>query len=319
MAETARRIEPGEIPAPSKIYLFRSCTGSLEYPGTEKAIREVLGKLGIEVYTSPDQTCCSGYMLTCNAILPATALAATARNLAIVQGLGLEMFVFCNGCFGYNTELTHILNTRPGLRAEVDKLIEPMGWRYRDQERIYHIQELLYRLRDEIFRQVIRPLAGVRVAVHYGCHYLAKKYGIIDDIDYPTFLEEIITGMGGTPVFYRERRSCCGAAVGRGFTHPEEISLPHARKKLASVKEAGADVIVTVCPGCNVQLDREQPTLAERGWGDISIPVIDFSQLAALSLGVDHRVLGFEANTVPVAPLLDKLGLVEEEVKDEPQ
>lgn len=318
MEDTRRRITPEEIPAPNRIFLFRSCTGSLEYPGTEKAIREVLGRLSIEVVMSPDQTCCSGYMLTCNAILPNLSLAATARNMAVAESMGLDVYVFCNGCFGYNTELTHILKTKPTARQEADKLIRPMGWHYEGTARIYHIQELLYRLKDELFQQVIRPLDGIRVAVHYGCHYLSKKYGILDDTDYPTFLEEIIEGLGGVPVFYRERRSCCGAAVGRGFTHREEISLPHVRKKLLSVKEAGADVIVTVCPGCNVQLDREQPVLAERGWGEINIPVIDFSQLAALCLGVSPRELGFAANTVSLKDLLKKIGW-EEKAVDEPQ
>ena len=48
---------------PEKVFLFRSCTGSMEYPGTESAIKEVLKKLGIEVVMDPDQTCCSGYIL----------------------------------------------------------------------------------------------------------------------------------------------------------------------------------------------------------------------------------------------------------------
>lgn len=309
MASVGRRLSPAEIPVPEKIFLFRSCTGSLEYPGTEKAIREVMARLGIEVVTSLDQTCCSGYLLTCNSIRPELALAATARNLAIAESLGLDVFVFCNGCFGYNTELAHIIKTRPQVRREVDRLIGPMGWHYEGRSRIYHVQELYYRLKDEILGKVVRPLTGVRVAVHYGCHYLAKKYGILDDTDFPTFLEEIISGLGGTPVFYRERRACCGAAVGRSFTHREEISLPHVRKKLVSVLEEGADVIVTLCPGCNVQLDREQPSLAERGWERVFIPVIDFAQLVALSLGIPAGQLGFEANTVPLTGLLAKLGL----------
>lgn len=304
-----RRVIPAEeIPVPERLFLFRSCTGSLEYPGTEKAVREVLERLGIEAVMSPDQTCCTGYLLTCNALLPELALAAAARNMAIAEKMGLDVYVFCNGCFGYNTEFVHILESDPALREKINQLLEPFGWHFEGRSRIYHVQELFYRLREKLASLVVRPLTGIRVAVHYGCHYLAKKYGILDDPDYPTFLEEIIELLGGTPVFYRERRACCGAAVGRSFTHREEVSLRHACKKLLNLKEEGADVLLTVCPGCNVQLDREQPVIAERGWGEVFIPVMDFAQLVALSLGVPPQQLGFEANTVAVDALLAKLG-----------
>ncbi|NLU50659.1 MAG: disulfide reductase, partial [Syntrophomonadaceae bacterium] len=61
-----QRVVPVEerIPVvPDTIFLFRSCTGSMEYPGTENAIKEVMKILGINVVMDPDQTCCSGYLL----------------------------------------------------------------------------------------------------------------------------------------------------------------------------------------------------------------------------------------------------------------
>ena len=64
------------------------------------------------------------------------------------------------------------------------------------------------------------PLQGLKVGVHYGCHYLAKQYGILDDGGYPTFHEEIVEILGGTPVFYKERQLCCGYCGGQGF-HPQ--------------------------------------------------------------------------------------------------
>ena len=154
-----------------------------------------------------------------------------------------------------------------------------------------------------------RPLNGLRIGVHYGCHYLARKYDILDDGGYPTFHEEIIEALGGKPVFYKERQLCCGYAVGRGFTHREETVQPHLYKKLKSAKDAGVELITTVCPGCNVALDREQPNLSKRYGEDFRIPVIDLSQLIALTLGVPLIKLGFEANTIPVDNVLEKLGL----------
>lgn len=296
--------------APESLFLFRSCTGSMEYPGTEQAVKEVLGRLGVKVLMDPDQTCCSGYILTCSGYTPEAPLAVTARNLALVeQKYDLDTYVFCNGCFGYNRELAHLLNHVPVLKEQANELIGQWGYKYQGKTGIYHVQELYYLLLDKIRSQVVKPLNGLRVACHYGCHYLAQQYGILDDGDLPTFHEQIVEALGGTPVFYKERRMCCGYAVGRGFTHKENVVQPHLGRKLDSAKEEGVELITTVCPGCNVALDREQPSLAKRGFGPYNIPVIDMSQLIALTMGVKIDRLGFNANTVSMEGVLNKLNL----------
>lgn len=308
----ARVISPEKrIPEiPEKLFLFRSCTGSMEYPGTEQAVKYVLDKLGVEVVMDSDQTCCSGYILTCSGYTPEASLAVTARNLAIVeQKYNLDTYVFCNGCFGYNKELAHLLNHVPALKEQANQLIGQWGYNYQGKTNIYHVQELYYCLLDRIKEQVVRPLNGLRVGVHYGCHYLAQQYGILDDGDLPTFHEEIIEALGGTPVFFKERRMCCGYAVGRGFTHKESVVQPHLGRKFDSAREEGVQLMTTVCPGCNTALDREQPQLAKRGFGPYDIPVIDLAQLIALALGAPIKKLGFEANTIPLDGVLQILGV----------
>lgn len=298
---------------PERLFLFRSCTGSMEYPGTELAVKMVLSKLGIEVIMDPDQTCCSGYILTCSGYTPEPSLAATARNLAIVeQKYGLDTYAFCNGCFAYMSELSHIVNHAPGVKDQMNELIGRWGYSYQGKTTIYHVQELYCLLLDRIKSMVVRPLTGLRVASHYGCHYLAQQYGILDDGDLPTFHEKIFEALGAIPVFYRERRMCCGYAVGRGFTHAKDIVQPHLSKKLDSAKSEGVQLITTTCPGCNVALDREQPNLAERGLGPYDIPVIDLSQLIGLAIGVPVKSLGFKANTISMDGILNTLGLGKE-------
>jgi heterodisulfide reductase subunit B2 len=318
-ATRPRVVRPEELmpEVPKAIFLFRSCTGSLEYPGTESAIKEVLRILGIDVVMDADQTCCSGYLLTCSAYLPPLSLAVTARNLAIVERKGLDTFTFCNGCYGYNRELKHLLDHRPEFKEMANGLIEQWGYRYEGTTKIQHVQELYYRLKDRIAEKVVRPLTGLRVGVHYGCHYVAQQYNIVADGGYPTFHEELIEALGATPVFYRERQACCGYAVGRGFTHKEETVQPQIQKKLQSAKDEGVELMTTVCPGCNTALDREQPTLAEKGMGEFDIPVIDMAQLIALALGVPVKKLGFPANTVKLDTVLAKLGLEQEREQEQ--
>ena len=266
--------------------------------------------MGVNVVMDPDQTCCSGYLLTCSGHHPQVSLAVTARNLAIVESHGLDTYVFCNGCYGYNRELSHILKSHPDYLEGTNALIARWGYEFRGRTEIHHVQELYFRLLDRIRARVLLSLNGLRVGCHYGCHYLAQQYGILDDGGYPVFHEEIIKALGGIPVFYRERQACCGYSVGRGFTHREEIVQPHLLKKLESARDEAVELITTVCPGCNVALDREQPALSKLGSGDFQIPVLDLGQLIALCIGVPVEKLGFQANTVTLEGILRNLGVL---------
>ena len=92
---------------PEKIFLFRSCTGSMEYPGTENAIKEVMKSLGIEIVMDPDQTCCSGYLLTCSAYKPEFSWRHGPQPVYRREARA-DTHMFCNGCMGYNLEPAHI-------------------------------------------------------------------------------------------------------------------------------------------------------------------------------------------------------------------
>jgi heterodisulfide reductase subunit B len=281
----------------------------MEYPGTENSIKEICKILGVQVVMDPDQTCCSGYLLTCSAYKPEFSLAVTARNLSLAESRKLDVYAFCNGCYGYICELSHIMLHNPDYKKMIDGVIDQLGYKYEGKTRIFHMQELYYRLKDKIVENVKRPLDGLRVGVHYGCHYLARQYGILDEGGYPTFIEEIIEAIGGTPIFYKERQACCGGAVGRGFTHKENVVHAHLYKKFMSAKKENIECIVTVCPGCNTSLDREQPAIMERSGEAINIPIIDIGQMIALTLDVDVQKLGFEANSVSLDSVLNKLGI----------
>jgi len=272
----------------------------MEYPGIEKSIREMARILDIDLVETPEQTCCSGYLMTCQAYQPMTSLAVTARNLSIPERMGLDVFFNCNGCFAWNTEFKHMLDHNKQMRQEVDRVLQKFNCTYHGTASLYHFQELWYKMRDEIKKKQVRSLGGLPIGVHYGCHYLAKKYGIIDDVEYPTFMEELVEMLDGKPVFYSTRRDCCGGGVGAMFRQKQEIAVPHSYMKIRKAKEEGVELMITMCPGCNVQLDRSQAVIKEQGLGDFNVPVIDIAQLLAWTSGVPEEMLGFEYHTIPV-------------------
>jgi heterodisulfide reductase subunit B len=76
------------------------------------------------------------------------------------------------------------------------------------------------------------------------------------------------------------------------------------KRKFASIAEAEPDLIITQCPGCTFNLDYYQETVRPPG-----IPVLYFSELAALALGADPYDIGLDMHAVPVEPLLEKIGI----------
>ena len=103
------------------------------------------------------------------------SLAATARNLAIVEKKGLDTYTFCNGCFGYISEFSHILLHNPAYLDMANGVVGKLGYKFEGKTRIFHVQELWYRMKDAIAKKVVRPLTGLRVAAHNGCHYVARQ------------------------------------------------------------------------------------------------------------------------------------------------
>ena len=90
----------------------------------------------------------------------------------------------------------------------------------------------------------------------------------------------------------------------RGFT------VACARKKFESMAPWEPDLILTNCPGCLMVLDRYQYAVNQVTGADHHVPVLNYAELAGLLLGWDPcAVVGVQGHSVPVEPLLDKIGI----------
>ena len=154
-----------------------------------------------------------------------------------------------------------------------------------------------------------RPL---RVVDHVGCHYNklfpAESVG---GTEYCDVLAGLIREWGGCEVDYPERRHCCGMGFRQCMIRPNRsFTVACARKKFESMAPYAPDLILTNCPGCGLVLDREQWAVSELTGTRFAIPVLNYAELAGLLLGWDpYEVVGLPGHTVPVEPLLDRIGI----------
>jgi heterodisulfide reductase subunit B len=86
----------------------------------------------------------------------------------------------------------------------------------------------------------------------------------------------------------------------------EEAALKLSMDLLTRAKEAGADCIITACPLCHMLLDAKQATIEAKHNTKIDIPVLYFTQLIGLALGIKPKELGLDKNLVSPRRLVER-------------
>ncbi len=275
---------------------FLGCIMPMRYPGIERATREVFKTLDVELKEMEGASCCPAPGVT-RSFHQETWLTLAARNLALAEKDGNDIMVICNGCYGSLFEAAHLL-TEEKTREEVNKSLAEIGMKYNGTIKVKHFADILMKDvgLEKIAEMVKNKQDKLKVAVHYGCHFLKPhKIKGIDDPERPTILDKLVEAVGAISVEYRDKNLCCGAGGGVRARVPD-LALKMTKEKLDNIKKTEANVIVNPCPFCHLQYDRGQKDLGE----GYEIPVLHLSQLFGLAFGVDKDKLGFDLHAIPV-------------------
>ncbi len=269
---------------------FPGCLIPARYPAMEFAIRETLPRLGIEVVDLDGASCCPDpiYFKSKDKV---SWLAVAGRNLTLAEDMGLDVMTNCSGCTATLSEAHHLLQD-DALRARVNLRLGRIGRDYKGKSRVRHIATVV---RDEVGYDrvrdtVVRPLEGLRVAIHYGCHLLKpSRIMQVDDPNDPTMLEKLVEAIGATPVRHRNWSLCCGKAC-----QSEDIPANMMRDLLSTVHREHADLLCLICPTCFGQFDHGQAKAAQQFHEEFHTPPVYFFQLLAFAQGVPYDKLDFD-------------------------
>jgi len=269
---------------------FPGCLIPVRYPQMEFAIRKTLPELGIEIVDLDGASCCPDpiYFKSKD---KQSWLAVAARNLCLAEEQGLDVFTVCSGCTATLLEASHLLEDEE-LRDLTNERLARIGKEYKGETKVRHVAALV---RDEIgyekvAESVVRPLPGLKVAVHYGCHLLKpSKVMEVDDPNDPTVLENLVRAIGATPVRHRNWALCCGKSC-----ESEEVPSNMMRDLLTTVREEEADLLGMVCPTCYGQFDFGQAKISRQFDETFDTPPIYYFQLLAFAQGVPYDDLGVE-------------------------
>jgi heterodisulfide reductase subunit B len=288
-----------------KYALFLGCTLPVRGQNYEMAAREVSKKLGMELVDIDDFSCCGFPVKSSNS---AASLVIAARNLAVAAEKKLPVCTLCSACTSVLTEANKTLTEDTKMRENVNEQLKKIGKEYKTGVEIKHFSRILYEDvgLDTIKNKITRPLDTLKLSIHYGCHYLRPKeiYDGFDDPENPSTIDKLVKITGAQTVDYNSKLECCGGAI---LGVEEDIALAMAKKKLDDVTAHDVDALVSICPFCSVMYEDNQRKIEAKFEAQYNLPVLYYPQVLGLSLGIDHKQLGFWLNKVKTQSLLEKL------------
>lgn len=262
---------------------YPGCTAPYRLPGYEVSSRKIAEALGIELVDLKEPNCCG---LPIEHVNTMTGMTLSARDLCLAEEMGLDLAVICNGCAGMLTRTNAKLKEDKSLREKVNTVLKPDGLEFKGNINVKHLAKILIEDvgEEKLGNSIKKKFNGMKAAVHYGCHILMPSKDLdVDDPDFPEFLDKIVQVTGAKSVGYAEKRLCCGGLL---QSINEEISLRLTAEKLSNIKDADVNALVTMCPFCFVSYNRNQATAADLIEENFDIPVVHFTQLLGLALGI---------------------------------
>ena len=282
-----------------KVPYFPGCTLNTTAKGFDNALRASTRILGLELVELPEWNCCGAtFPLLVDNVLD---LAGPARVLVAGRNEGERLAVACTTCYNVLRRTNLALAVDDERREKLSFFIEA------DLEGDLQVLDVLQILRDEIgfdeiARRVTKPLAGLKAAAYYGCMVLRPPGEVAyDDPENPHVLDDLLAALGAQRVDYPHKGECCGSylAVLSPKTTASMVSTI-----LVSAQKNGAQLMVTNCPLCQFNLDRQQAEMTRQHSGYRPIPVLYFSQLLSVALGLEAVDAGWEKHYVDPEPIL---------------
>jgi glycolate oxidase iron-sulfur subunit len=217
-----------------RVAFFTGCMTDLAFPKTGKHVVELLNKAGIEVVFPTGQLCCGAPAYFNGDVETAKILAR--HNLDVLSALDVDAIVYsCATCGSVLGETyPHILPDDPRAKAVAEKMVD--------------FQKLV------IDQAVASAFAGtekegrkLKVTYHDPCH-LRRGMGVHQEP------RKLIKSLPNVEFVEMEgANSCCGGS-GTFAVKYYDMAMEQGKRKVDWIAASGADVVVTACPSCQLQL-----------------------------------------------------------------
>lgn len=291
-----------------KYAFFPGCVSKGACPELYQSVMQVYPKMGIELEEMTTAACTGAGVLQEKD--PRMGDVLNARTFALAEQQGLPIMTICSTCQGVMSQANHRLIQDENYLSEINEILKTEGLVYRGTTNVRHfLWIILEDVGDEALRKLVKhPLSGLKAAPFYGC-YLKRPTEALGFDQHPTrdqALEKIILILGAEVVDFPGKDRCCGFPI---LTINETNSLNMVATHTMDAKSHGADIMVTPCPLCHLNLDGMQDQAGQQNGQSIHLPIFHLPQLVGLALGLDSHLLGLKRNLVSTESILAKIGV----------
>lgn len=289
-----------------KLLYFPGCTLKTSAKNLEKTAFAIMEKLGHELKEMDDWVCCGVVSSLSDDDLMRHL--APLRSLIHVEDQGeKKLLTICDMCCNTLKQTNLRVKEKPDDLETLNDFMDQEN-DYKGTVEVYHFLEFL---RDEIGfdklkKMVKNPLHGLKIIPYYGCMMLRPREVAIDDAEDPTIMSDLLTALGAEVVDNPFKIECCGSYH---TVENKEIVSKRAYRITNFATERDADAIMLSCPLCRFNLDERGKEAEKMYDGFKQIPVYYFTQLIAISLGIDPTICGFDQHAVDPQLLLKRKGV----------
>ncbi len=294
----------------SKEYSFYpGCSSQKGTSGSnlQTSVNSICDTLDIKLNTIPDWNCCSasiGY--SGGGELPRLAL--SARNIALSEkhNPNQEIVATCAACWLATRETKERIEGNAEIREGTEEALKEAHLEISNEmPKVRHFTEVL--IEDvgfeEMKSKVVKPLEGIKIAGYVGCQ-TNRPFGIDgESFENPKYLDNMVEAMGAEACTgYEKKVSCCGGAL--AFSEPEK-SQALVKGIIESAYDNGADMIVTPCPVCQLNVEAYQNDINATYGTKFNIPVTYYSTLMAVAYGKSAKEAGLDGLMIQSKQLND--------------
>ena len=277
---------------------------SLHSTGSEFDIsfRAVCDRLGIELHEVPDWICCGTSPAHSTSRL--LSLALPVKNLCQAEKTGLsEMVVPCASCFSRFKFAVHEMEHDKKLAGEIEDIA---GCTYKGNMQVLHPLEPFSKLDPDFTKsKTTKNMNGIKVACYYGC-LLTRPPEVtnFDECEYPVTMDKSLSLFGMETVDWSYKTECCGALFSMAG---KEIVIKLTNDILSNAKACGANCVAVACPLCHANLDTRQPEVEKTYNVQYGMPILYFTQLIGLAMGLSATELALHKHIVSSDRLLQEI------------
>lgn len=220
-----------------RVFYFTGCFTNYFAGGVGQAVVNVLKKLGLEIEIPSKQDCCGiAVILSGEEDLP---LKNVEKNISMLTRAEVDaVLVDCATCgAAFKKEYIALLK-RKGMDTSQAEVLK---------KRTFDVMEYVAARIDDLPLPKNGFKNKIRITYHDPCH-LVRAQGVSEA---PRKILKALPQF--EYVEMEEANACCGGGGSFQFDFPD-VSKKITEKKIKNIRETGASVVVTGCPGCRVTI-----------------------------------------------------------------